>query len=38
MSNPIEYTVKVWDNGEKAWFLNDKRHRIDGPAIENSDG
>ena len=20
----IEYTVKVWDNGNKSWYLNDK--------------
>ena len=23
----IEYTVKVWSNGDRAWYLNDKRHR-----------
>ena len=28
----IEYTVKVWSNGDRAWYLNDKRHREDGPA------
>jgi len=33
-----EYTVGVFDNGDKAWYLNDKRHREDGPAIEFSDG
>ena len=26
------------DNGTKYWFLNDKRHREDGPAIEWPDG
>ena len=30
----IEYTVKVWDNGNKFWYLNDKLHREDGPAME----
>ena len=30
----IEYTVKVWSNGDKDWFLNDKLHREDGPAME----
>ena len=34
----IEYTVKVWDNGYKEWFLNDKLHRTDGPAIEYPNG
>ena len=34
----IEYTVKVWSNGDKAWYLNDKLHREDGPAIEYANG
>ena len=34
----IEYTVKVYDNGEKYWYLNDKLHREDGPALEYADG
>jgi hypothetical protein len=34
----IEYTVKVFDNGDRWWYLNDKRHREDGPAIEYSNG
>jgi hypothetical protein len=34
----IEYTVKVYDNGDKEWFLNGKLHREDGPAIEHSNG
>ena len=25
-------------NGTKSWFLNDKLHREDGPAVEHSDG
>ena len=24
--------------GEKQWYLNDKLHRLDGPAVEYSDG
>ena len=31
-----EYTVKVYDNRTE-WFLNGKRHREDGPAIEDDD-
>jgi|TARA_R110002073_G_scaffold255450_1_gene417994 hypothetical protein len=34
----IEYNVKVWPDGTKKWFLNDKRHREDGPAIEYASG
>ena len=34
----IEYTVKVFKNGNKEWWLNGKIHRIDGPAYENSNG
>ena len=33
-----EYKVKVYDDGEKRWFLNGKRHREDGPAIECANG
>ena len=32
------YEVRVYDNGTKRWFLNGKRHREDGPAIEFADG
>ena len=38
MSDYKEYTVKVWDNGSKYWYLNDKLHREDGPAIEYASG
>ena len=31
------YTVEVSD-GTKFWYLNDKLHREDGPAIEYADG
>ena len=34
----IEYTVKVFKDGSKSWFLGSKRHREDGPAIEGADG
>ena len=34
----IEYTVKVYKNGSKEWYLNGKRHREDGPALELADG
>jgi len=32
------YEVRVYDNSTKEWFLNGKRHREDGPAIEFADG
>jgi hypothetical protein len=32
------YTVKVDNNGTKSWYLNGKRHREDGPAIEYTNG
>ena len=28
----------ISNNGTKFWYQNDKRHRIDGPAIEGADG
>jgi hypothetical protein len=34
----ITYTVNVDRSGTKHWYLNDKRHREDGPAVERSDG
>jgi hypothetical protein len=34
----IEYKVKVYDNGDKEWFLNGKLHREDGPAFEGYNG
>jgi len=34
----IEYTVKVYSNGNRFWWLNGKRHREDGPAAEYSNG
>jgi hypothetical protein len=38
MTDCIKYEVKVYADGDKAWFLNGKRHREDGPAIEWADG
>ena len=32
------YEVRVYDDGTKQWFLNGKRHREDGPAIEWTGG
>ena len=32
------YEVKVYYNGTKRWYQNDKRHRVDGPAIECVNG
>ena len=34
----IEYTVKVYDSGDKFWCLDGKLHREDGPAVEWADG
>ena len=34
----ITYTVQVNDDGTKYWFLNGKRHREDGPAVEYANG
>ena len=34
----IKYTVKVRSNGDKFWYLGDKLHREDGPAIEHVSG
>ena len=35
----IEYKVKVHSDGTREWFnLNGKRHRVDGPAVEDANG
>lgn len=34
----IEYTVDVYDNGTRKWYLNDKLHREDGAACEYANG
>ena len=28
------YEVRVYDNGNKYWYFNGKRHREDGPAVD----
>lgn len=33
-----EYTVKVFENGSRGWYLDGKYHREDGPAVELSNG
>ncbi len=33
-----EYIVKVHADGSKSWFQKGKYHRIDGPAVENTNG
>ena len=33
-----EYKVKVSANGDREWYQNDKRHRLDGPAWEETNG
>jgi len=33
-----EYTVKVYADGDKIWYLKGKPHREDGPAKEWADG
>ena len=38
MTDYIKYEVKVHTDGYKSWWLNDKRHREDGPALTHSDG
>ena len=34
----IKYTVKVFSDGSRHWWLNGQRHREDGPASEYADG
>ena len=34
----VEYTVKVDNDGSKEWYLNGKKHREDGPAVEEANG
>ena len=34
----IKYTVKVYPDGTKYWYLNDRLHREDGPACEYVNG
>ena len=34
----LKTVVTIDEDGTKHWYVNDKLHRIDGPAIEWSDG
>ena len=34
----IEPKLTEYHSGAKAWYLNDKLHRVDGPAVEHLDG
>jgi hypothetical protein len=34
----IEYTVKVYDNGDVWWLRDDELHREGGPAVEHANG
>lgn len=34
----IEYTVQVYNNGNRFWYLNTQCHREDGPAAEYAEG
>ena len=34
----IEYTVRVYPNGNKFWYSGGELHNEHGPAIENADG
>jgi hypothetical protein len=38
MTNYITYEVRVYTNGDKAWYLNGQFHREDGLAVEWADG
>ena len=33
-----EYTTWIWPDGSKAYYLDGKLHREDGPAVESPDG
>jgi len=38
-NNPSQVKqIDIYSNGSKHWWLNGKRHRFDGPAIEYIDG
>ena len=32
------YEVRVYDKGDKQWYLNNELHREDGPAVELANG
>lgn len=33
-----KYEVRSWSDGSKVWYLDGKRHRTDGPAVEHATG
>ena len=33
-----DYKVRIHSNGTKEWYLDNKLHREDGPAVERADG
>ena len=33
-----EQTVRIYPGGTKYWYLDNKRHRTDGPAVKLVDG
>ena len=38
MDNIIQPRMTITTDGNKFWYLDDKRHRVDGPAIEYANG
>jgi hypothetical protein len=38
MSDYVKYKVRVYASGSKFWYLNEQRHREDGPAVDCADG
>lgn len=38
VENHETYELKTWQNGDIEWFQNGKWHRLDGPALEYTDG
>ena len=38
MSDYTTYEVRVYEDGDKRWYLNGNLHREDGPAIEYANG
>ena len=38
MENTQQPTLSINEDGDKHWWVNDKRHREDGPAVEDING
>ena len=38
MNDYETYEVRVYKNGNKSWWQDDKLHRTDGPAVEYASG